>query len=64
MYLSKKAEPRLKETVEERELGIRDIALLVAMIAVLVSVITFIPFIIPDTSAVLTTANTSVKTHG
>ena len=43
MYLSKKAEPRLKETVEERELGARDVALLVAMIAVLVSVITFIP---------------------
>ena len=34
MFLSKKAEPRLKTVVEEREFRNRDIALLVAMIAV------------------------------
>lgn len=43
MFLSRKAESRLKATVEERELGNRDVALLVAMIAVLVSIIAFIP---------------------
>jgi len=43
MFLSRKAESKLKATVEERELGNRDVALLVAMIAVLVSIIAFIP---------------------
>lgn len=43
MFLSKKAEPRLKTVVEEREFRNRDIALLVAMIAIAVSVIVFIP---------------------
>ncbi|MCW4047650.1 MAG: hypothetical protein NWE99_08855 [Candidatus Bathyarchaeota archaeon] len=43
MFLSKKAEAKLKATVEERELGNRDVALLVAMIAVLVSIIAFVP---------------------
>jgi hypothetical protein len=43
MFLSSKAEYKFKATVEERELGNRDVALLVAMIAVLVSIIAFIP---------------------
>ncbi len=43
LFLSKRAEPKLKATVEEREFGYRDIALLVGMIAVAVSVIVFIP---------------------
>jgi hypothetical protein len=43
MFLSRKAESKLKAAVEERELGNRDVALLVVMIAVLVSVIAFIP---------------------
>jgi hypothetical protein len=43
MFLSRKAESKLKAAVEERELGNRDVALLVAMIAVLVSIIAFIP---------------------
>jgi hypothetical protein len=43
MFLSRRAESKLKATVEERELNNRDVALLVAMIAVLVSVIAFVP---------------------
>ncbi len=43
MFLSKKAESKLKTVVEEREFRNRDIALLVAMIAVSVSVIVFVP---------------------
>ena len=43
MFLSKKAEPKLKATVEEREFRNRDVALLVAMITVAVSIIVFIP---------------------
>ena len=43
MLLSKKAEPKLKTVVEETEFRNRDVALLVAMIGVAVSVIVFIP---------------------
>jgi hypothetical protein len=43
MFLSKKAEPKLKTVVEEREFRNRDIALLIGMIAIAVSVIVFIP---------------------
>jgi hypothetical protein len=43
MFLSKKAETKLKATVEEREFRHRDIIMLVAMIAVAVSLIAFIP---------------------
>jgi hypothetical protein len=43
MFLSKKAEPKLKTVVEEREFRNRDIALLIGMIAVAISVIVFIP---------------------
>jgi hypothetical protein len=43
MYIGRKAESRIKATVEEREFKNRDTALMVAMIAVAVSVIVFIP---------------------
>jgi hypothetical protein len=43
MFLSKKAEAKLKTVVEEKEFRTRDIALLVALIGVSVSIIVFIP---------------------
>jgi hypothetical protein len=43
MFIGRKAESKLKSTVEEREFKNRDIALLVAVIAVAVSVVVFIP---------------------
>ncbi len=43
MFLGMKAEKKLKATVEEREFQNRDVALMVAMIAVAVSIIIFIP---------------------
>ncbi len=43
MFLGMKAEPKIKATVEEREFRNRDVALLVVMIAVAVSVIVFVP---------------------
>ena len=43
MFIGRKAETRLKTTVEEREFKNRDVALLVAMIAVAVSIVVFIP---------------------
>ena len=43
MFLGIKAETKLKATVEEREFQNRDVALMVAMIAVAVSIIIFIP---------------------
>jgi hypothetical protein len=45
MFLSKKAETKLKATVEEREFRSRDIIMLVTMIAIAVSIIAFIPSI-------------------
>ena len=43
MFLGIKAETKLKATVEDREFQNRDVALMVAMIAVAVSIIIFIP---------------------
>lgn len=43
MFLGNKAQTKLKTTVEQREFKNRDVILLVAMIAVAVSVIVFIP---------------------
>ena len=43
MFLSKKAEAKLKTIVEEKEFRTRDVALLVALIGVSVSIIVFIP---------------------
>ena len=43
MLLGNKAEAKLKATVEEREFKNRDVALLVAMIAVSVSIVAFFP---------------------
>lgn len=43
MSLSHKAEPRLKSTVEEREFKNRDVTLLVATIAIVVSIVVFVP---------------------
>jgi hypothetical protein len=43
MFLNKRVEAKLKATVEDREFGSRDVALLVVIIAVAVSVIVFIP---------------------
>ncbi len=43
MFIGRKAETKLKATVEEREFKNRDVALLVAMIAVAVSIVVFIP---------------------
>ena len=43
MFIGLKAETKLKATVEEREFKNRDVALLVAMIALAVSVVVFIP---------------------
>jgi hypothetical protein len=43
MLIGRKAESKLKATVEEREFKNRDVALLVGMIAVAVSVVVFIP---------------------
>ncbi len=43
MFLARKAEFKLKATVEEREFKNRDIALLVTMIAVAVSIVVFVP---------------------
>ncbi|HTY75396.1 MAG TPA: hypothetical protein VMD05_07515, partial [Candidatus Nanoarchaeia archaeon] len=43
MFLGRKAESKLKTTVEEREFKTRDTILLVAMIAIAISVVIFIP---------------------
>ncbi len=43
LFLGKKAEKRLKATVQEREFKNRDAALMVAMIAVAVSIVVFVP---------------------
>ena len=43
MFMGNRTEAKLKSTVEERELRNRDVALLVAMIAVAVSIVVFIP---------------------
>jgi hypothetical protein len=43
MFIGRKAETRLKSTVQEREFKNRDTALLVAMIGVAVSIVVFIP---------------------
>jgi len=43
IYLGRKAESKLKSTVEEREFKTRDTILLVAMIAVAISIVVFIP---------------------
>jgi hypothetical protein len=43
MFLGKRAESKLKDTVEEREFKPRDTALLVVMIAVALTVVLFIP---------------------
>jgi hypothetical protein len=43
MFLNKRVEAKLKATVEDREFGSRDVALLVVIIAVAVSVIVFVP---------------------
>jgi hypothetical protein len=43
MFLNKRVEAKLKATVEDREFGSRDVVLLVTMIAVMVSVIVFVP---------------------
>ena len=43
MFLGRKTESKLKSTVEEREFKTRDTVLMVAMIAVAVSVVLFIP---------------------
>ena len=43
MFIGRKAESKLKSTVEEREFKTRDTALLVAEIAVAVSIVIFIP---------------------
>jgi hypothetical protein len=43
MFFSKKTEAKLKSTVEERELRNRDVALMVGMIAIAVSIVIFIP---------------------
>lgn len=43
MFIGRRAETRLKSTVEEREFKNRDVALMVAMIAVAVSIVVFIP---------------------
>jgi hypothetical protein len=45
MILGRRAEQKIKATVEEREFKNRDVALLVAMIVVAVSVVAFIPSI-------------------
>ncbi|HUJ84937.1 MAG TPA: hypothetical protein VLV84_04965, partial [Candidatus Acidoferrales bacterium] len=43
MFLGRKAEPKLKSTVEEREFRTRDVVLLVAILAFAISIIVFIP---------------------
>jgi len=43
MFFGKKTEAKLKSTVEERELRNRDVALMVGMIAIAVSIVVFIP---------------------
>lgn len=43
MFLAKKAEKKLEATIERREFKNRDVALLVAMIAVAVSIVVFVP---------------------
>jgi len=43
MFLNKRVEAKLKATVDDREFGSRDVALLVVIIAVAVSVIVFVP---------------------
>jgi hypothetical protein len=43
MFLGKKAEKKLESTIERREFKNRDVALLVAMIAVAVSIVVFVP---------------------
>jgi hypothetical protein len=43
MFLAKKAEKKLEATIERREFKNRDAALLVAMIAVAVSIVVFVP---------------------
>lgn len=43
MFLSRKAESKLKTVIEEREFRNRDVALLVALIGVSVSIIIFVP---------------------
>jgi hypothetical protein len=43
MFLGRKTESKLKKTVEEREFKTRDTVLMVAMIAVAVSIVLFIP---------------------
>ena len=43
MFLGKKAEKKLESTLERREFKNRDVALLVAMMAVAVSIVVFVP---------------------
>jgi len=43
MFLSGKIEKKLKITFEEKELGIRDVVILIAMISLAVSIVVFIP---------------------